>query len=292
MIRYFGILPKVRQDAIQLLPDLQLIWKLHAADTEDEIQELKYTLTKCFTSTCSNVSSYNARLMSQPTLYGGKNGVTLPLLALQKLIQCVDLRQNVKEKRVFRGGYYFGCDGPQMNAWDTVVLSKTPDGEPFKVANFEQLDLGNSETFLTPFVLAYVLYEQKAFHGEKTELTKAAENAFHAWKELPQGSGDDVYFKVEEPEETETGGGGSGGRSRPGSGKIPRKSFHEHLGAIAKSLKRVHLNVLRRRDDAAIGDLSALKESVEEIATLAEYDTKLFNYTLTLPLSAEKKTLL
>ena len=157
--------------------------------------------------------------MSQPTLYGGKNGDTLPLLALQTLIHCADLRQNVKEKRVFRGGYFFGCDGPQRNAQDTVFLSETPDGEPFKVTNFEQLDLGNSETFLTPFVLAYMLYEQKAFHGKETELTKAAKNAFHAWKELTQGIEDESYFEVQEPEKTDTGGGGSSGRSQTGSGE-------------------------------------------------------------------------
>ena len=136
MIRYFGILPKVTSDAMQLLPDLQLIWKLHATKTEAEREDLKYTLTKCFTTTCGNLSSYNARLMSQPTLYGGKNGVTLPLLALQKLIHCVDLRQNVKEKRVFRCVYFFGCDGPQRNAQDAIFRSETPDGEPFKVTNF------------------------------------------------------------------------------------------------------------------------------------------------------------
>ena len=289
MIRYFGIIPKVIPEAMGVLPDLQLIWNLHAFTEGEESRKFNYTLNKCFTSKCGNISSYNSRVMAQQGLYSGKNAVTLPLLALQKLIQCVDLRQHVKEKRVFRGGHFFGCDGPQRNARDTIFLSETPNEEPFKVTNFRELDLGNSETFLTPFVLASVLYDQKAFHGEETELTKAAKNAFHAWRETTPGSDDDFYFEVQEPEETDAGGGRGSGRSRPGSGKIARKVLHEHLGAIAKSLKRAHLNLLHKRDGAAIADLSALKDSVEEIAELADFDTKPFDYELTSPSSAEKK---
>ena len=289
MIRYFGIIPEVTQDAMGVLPDLQLIWNLHAFTEGEESRKFNYTLKKCFASKGGNISSYNARLMSQPALYSGKNAVTLPLLALQKLIQCVDLRQHVNETRVFTGGYFFGCDGPQRNARDSVFLAKTPDGEPFKVTNFRELDLGSSVRFLTPFVLASVLYEQKAFHGDETKLTKAAKNAFRQWREFTPGGDDDFYFEVKEPKETDAGGGCGSGRSRPGSGKIARKVLHEHLGAIAKSLKRAHLNLLRKRDGAAIEDLSDLKDSVEEIAELAEFDTKPFNYEMTLPSSAEKK---
>ena len=31
MIRYFGILPTVKPDAIELLPDLELFWRKHAS---------------------------------------------------------------------------------------------------------------------------------------------------------------------------------------------------------------------------------------------------------------------
>ena len=64
MIRYFGIIPKVIPDAMGVLPDLKLIWKLHAFTEGEESRKLNYTLKKCFTSTCGNVSSYNSCLMS------------------------------------------------------------------------------------------------------------------------------------------------------------------------------------------------------------------------------------
>ena len=276
----------MKPHAIELLPDLEVFWSRHASKKHADKSEFKYALSKCFDAKCGNISSYNQRLMVKPSLYEGKNCITLPLLALQKLIQCVDVKQNLKENRVFAGGYFFGCEEPQRNPRDTIFLTDTSDGEPFKVRNFAQLDLDDSPSFLKPFTLACVLYEQKANHGEKTELTTSSTNAFLLWQECAQGDDNDVYFEVGEPRESE-GGGGSGSRSRkPGSGKVARRQLHEHLGEIARALARAHLHVLQRNSGAAINDLNALKDSVEEIATLAEYDTKLPKFPLQPPSSA------
>ena len=229
MIRYFGIHPTVKPHAIELLPDLEVFWSRHASKKHADKSEFKYALSKCFDAKCGNVSSYTQRLMVKPSLYEGKNCITLPLLALQKLIQCVDVKQNLKENRVFAGGYFFGCDEPQRNPRDTIFLTDTSDGEPFKVRNFAQLDLDDSPSFLKPFTLACVLYEQKANHGEKTELTTSSTNAFLLWQECAQGDDNDVYFEVGEPRESE-GGGGSGSRSRkPGSGKVARRQLQREL---------------------------------------------------------------
>ena len=41
MIRYFGILPTVKPDAIELLPDLELIWKKYASKKQADKDNFK-----------------------------------------------------------------------------------------------------------------------------------------------------------------------------------------------------------------------------------------------------------
>ena len=157
--------------------------------------------------------------MIKTSTYEDKNGVTVLILLLQKLLRAIDLKLNVKERQVFSGGYFYGCDSPQRHARDSIFLSKSStagSGRPIKVKNFAELDLHNSRTFFSPFTMACMMYDQKGFHGKKKTLVKASEKAFKQWKAAAKGENDKVYFCVKEPEEPESSGGGG---SKPGTGK-------------------------------------------------------------------------